>query len=61
MTIIEQLTINYSVNQAASILGVSTQTVRRMIKAKKLKSLKIGRRVLVPTWALLDFNKESTV
>jgi excisionase family DNA binding protein len=39
-----------SVNQAAAYLGVQPLTVRLLIKNKKLKAFRIGRRVLI-TWA----------
>jgi excisionase family DNA binding protein len=38
----------HSVDVTAERLGISTFTVRRKIKSGALKSVRIGRRVLVP-------------
>ena len=42
-----------SVLDVAKILGVSVLTIRRLIKTKKLKAAKVGRRVIV-TQAMLE-------
>jgi excisionase family DNA binding protein len=41
----QRLTV--SINTAAEMLEVSSQTVARMIKSKKLRATKVGRRVLI--------------
>jgi excisionase family DNA binding protein len=41
-----------SVADAAKFLGVSAVTVRRLIKKKKLRASKIGRRIVVSPAAL---------
>jgi excisionase family DNA binding protein len=41
-----------SIDDTAQRLGVSTFTVRRQIKSGALKSVRIGRRVLVPDSAI---------
>jgi excisionase family DNA binding protein len=37
-----------SVEEASRRLGVSSFTVRRLIKAKQLRAVRVSRRVLVP-------------
>jgi excisionase family DNA binding protein len=41
----QRLTV--SINTAAEMLEVSSQTIARMIKSRKLRATKLGRRVLV--------------
>jgi excisionase family DNA binding protein len=36
-----------SINESATRLGVSPFTVRRLVKAGRLKAVRVGRRVLV--------------
>jgi excisionase family DNA binding protein len=48
-----------SVDAAAEYLGVSALTVRRLISAKKLKTSRIGRRVIITPAALAKFLEES--
>jgi excisionase family DNA binding protein len=43
-----------SIQIAAKRLGVSTFTVRRLIQAKALKSVRISRRVMVPESAIMN-------
>lgn len=42
----QQLT---SVEEASRRLAVSTFTTRRLIKAKQLRAVRVGKRVLIPT------------
>jgi excisionase family DNA binding protein len=42
-----------SIQLAAKRLGVSTFTIRRLIQAKALKSVRISRRVMIPETAIL--------
>ena len=37
-----------SIGETAKTLGVSKDTVRRLIKARHLRSVRVSRRVLVP-------------
>jgi excisionase family DNA binding protein len=38
-----------SIKEASQMLAVSTFTVRRLIKAKELRAVRVGKRVLVST------------
>lgn len=38
-----------SISEAAKSLGVSKDTVRRLIERKALRAVRVSRRVLVPT------------
>lgn len=49
-----------SVDDAAKMLGVSTKSVRRLIKSRKLTAVRIGRRVLIPFDALAEFVRNNT-
>ena len=44
-----------TVGEAASSLRVSTRTVVRLVKRGELKSIRIGRRVLLPRDSLKEF------
>ena len=44
----------YSIARSARTLGVSEDTVRRMIARGELPAVRIGSRVLVPARALTD-------
>lgn len=48
----------FFVNEVAKLTGLSNQKVRRMVKAGELKSIRAGKRVLVPRPALEDFLRE---
>lgn len=45
----------YSIEQAAALLSLSDTTVGRLARAGLLKSMKVGRRRLIPSWALDQF------
>jgi len=45
----------YSAAEAAQVLGVSEWTVRRMVSAGKLPSLRIERRLLIPAKRLAEW------
>lgn len=38
----------YSIDEFCDALGLSRSTVKRLISAEKVRSVKIGRRVLIP-------------
>ena len=37
-----------AIREAAAALGVSRDTVRRLIKARKVREVRVSRRVLIP-------------
>jgi|HubBroStandDraft_1064217.scaffolds.fasta_scaffold1004708_1 excisionase family DNA binding protein len=39
----------YSIAELAQQLGVSTASIRRLIDAKQIRTIRLGRRVLIPT------------
>ena len=52
----------YFVDEISQMTGLSTQKVRRMIKAGELPSIRAGKRILVPRAALeLFLNSYKTV
>ncbi|RHV36733.1 DNA-binding protein [Ruminococcus sp. OM05-10BH] len=44
-----------SVNDVAHILGISSKTVRYLIKAGDLSSIKVGRLIRIPKDRLIDY------
>ena len=42
----------FSVKEAAAALGVSEWTIREMIYQKEIFAVKLGRRLVIPRWAL---------
>lgn len=62
MTLTNERTLAYTIREAAQALGVSERTVRRAIAAGKLRVVRIGRCVRVPSdsvSALLSAPNES--
>ena len=47
-----------SIGTAASVLGVSEQTIRREIARGKLQAVKIGRIYRIPEMAFREYRKE---
>lgn len=47
--------VAFFVNEIAQMTGLSTQKIRRMIKAGELQSVRAGKRILVPRGALEQF------
>ncbi len=43
-----------TVTEAASILGISRSTAYELVRTGGLPSLRLGRRIVVPTHALID-------
>ena len=44
----------YSVKEAAEALGVSEWTIREEIHRKRIFAVNLGRRLIIPRWALED-------
>ena len=44
----------YSVKEAAEALGVSEWTIREEIYRKRIFAVNLGRRLIIPRWALED-------
>ena len=44
----------YTVKEAAAALGVSEWMVREEINRKRIHSVKMGARLLIPLWALQE-------
>lgn len=49
----------YDINQAAQALNVSTKSVRRLLRVRKLTSCKALRKVLIPRNQIEEFIKAS--
>lgn len=47
--------IAYNVRQAAQVLGIGERTLRALIRAGQIRVARVGRRVLVPHSALVEF------
>ena len=45
----------YSINEVAEQISLSRSQVKELVYAKKIKSLKVGRRRIVPRWAVEEF------
>lgn len=51
----------YTVEQTALIVGVSERTIERLIKEKKLKHHKIGRRTIITESAIDELGRKTIV
>jgi excisionase family DNA binding protein len=47
--------VAYSIEEAATLLGLSARTVRRLVWSGELHALRSGRRVLIEPGAITDF------
>lgn len=45
----------YSIAEAAEALSLSRSAVKELIYTGKIKVIRVGRRVLIPKWALDEF------
>ena len=45
----------YSITEAAEAMSLSRSAVKELIYQSKLKSLRVGRRRIIPRWALEQF------
>jgi excisionase family DNA binding protein len=49
----------YDINEAAQALNVSTKSIRRLLRVRKLTSCKALRKVLIPRKQIEEFAKAS--
>jgi len=49
----ERLTV--SLNEAARLLGISRSTAKTLVRQEQIKSVRVGRRILIPLTALNEF------
>jgi excisionase family DNA binding protein len=47
--------LTFTINEAAKVLGVSRGTMYEAIRTETIPSLRMGRRIMIPKHALLDF------
>jgi excisionase family DNA binding protein len=52
--------LSLSIKESGAVLGVSANTVRRLVAAGRLPSIRIGRRRLVPVEALKEMVRLTT-
>ena len=45
----------YSLDEPAESLSVSRSAMKQLVYAQKIKSVKVGKRRLIPKWALTEF------
>ena len=53
----EMTPLSVGLAQAQEMTGLSQVTLRRMVKAKKIRAARVGRRVLIPTSELERITK----
>lgn len=60
-TSIERVTVTIDplvpVPRAAELLGVSSKTLRRMVRQKSIRAVVLGKDFRIPAWAILAFSK----
>ncbi|WP_243028535.1 helix-turn-helix domain-containing protein [Thermus albus] len=47
--------VAYNIAQAARVLGIGERTLRYLIRAGQIRVARVGRRVLVPHSAIVEF------
>ncbi|BDG16980.1 helix-turn-helix domain-containing protein [Thermus brockianus] len=53
--------VAYNIAQAARVLGIGERTLRYLIRAGQIRVARVGRRVLVPHSALVEFVEQGGV
>lgn len=56
-----ELPLTLTVQQVAKLLGVSRNTAYRLVRSKKLRSIRVGRQIRIPCSALEDYLNGSGV
>lgn len=56
-----ELPLTLTVQQVAKLLGVSRNTAYRLVRSKKLRSIRVGRQIRIPRSALEDYLNGSGV
>ena len=51
----DNLPLALTVKEVAKLLGISRNTAYRLIKSKKLRSVRVGRQIRVPLSALEEY------
>ena len=51
----DNLPLALTVKEVAKLLGISRNTAYRLIKSKKLRSVRVGRQIRVPRSALEEY------
>ncbi len=51
----EKLPLALTVKEVAKLLGVSRNTLYRLVRSKKLRSIRVGRQIRVPRSALEEY------
>lgn len=51
----EKLPLALTVKEVAKLLGISRNTAYRLIRSKRLRSIRVGRQIRVPRSALEDY------
>ncbi len=49
----------YSPREVEQLLGISKNLTYKLIESGELKSVRAGKRILVPAWAVEDFLKKA--
>ena len=50
----------YTIEEVAEILSLSTQTIRKLIKSKKLEAIRLGKSYRIPFESLQKLKKDIT-
>ncbi|WP_243092864.1 helix-turn-helix domain-containing protein [Thermus hydrothermalis] len=53
--------VAYNIAQAARVLGIGERTMRYLIRAGQIRVARVGRRILVPHSALVEFVEQGGV
>lgn len=51
----EKLLLVLTVKEVAKLLGISRNTAYRLVRSKKLRSIRVGRQIRVPRSALEEY------
>ena len=51
----------YTAKQAWEELGISKSSFYRLVAADKLHTIRVGKKILVPKWAIEEFLKKPAV
>ncbi len=48
----------YSVKEAMNELGISRTCIGKLIQSGRLKTVRAGRKILIPEWSIKEFLQE---
>lgn len=49
----------FTVKEAQELLRLSRNTLMRLVNAETIRAIRVGRRILIPSWAIDEFLRKA--